>query len=1191
MATAGYLPPVVVEILGNDKDLVAKLIQAKTLLREFATEDTKARLGVTLGEFTSELTAARAELLNLAKQVTAARIGADAAPFWADIAKLRAELAAVSPLDINVGTTLGTALAQIETLRGELALVQAQQMAAGAGGAGTSGFDALAGGGSAAGGGAANAVFGMTGLLHMSHLLTPEIVGLATALFSVGAGFAALGIASIGAASDIYKGSAAVSAAKNAIAAAIPGTTQWQTGVTNLGLAWSQIPANLQPAVHAIQNMLGRMGSSPMATEIQRFLGGQANILSSMFSGAGSAFQPLIMATEHAIVTVEGLIKKSIGSGSLQRFVAGISHMVGPATVELFQLATAIMHIAAGFAKAVTDGQGMEVLVGLFQRLASLANSKFFQGFVSGWVDFDRVLSTVLGALLHVINVVTGMSGSFAAIAPILGFVASGLLAAKGAAWLLQKQFPKLQEGMKGLASGAISVGLFSAGLVGAVKDVSTLVHASDPLSGALHAVGSWLGFASKKGTSFNDTLGGAKKALNGAIPVTANFTAAQDLLVRASQATGSAIASAATGFATFTVKVPQSYAKMLANLQNQNGTLATWAADAQQLLKMGVNPGAVTSMAQQAPQELGVALAHLKKTGAAGLDQLNTVWQEKLMVTQMSSSKGVSGMTQAMVKGFQSGTPIVHNAAAALATTLGAALRTPFTGTQASIQAIAKQLSSLSPATSAALAGALGKLGLSASKAAVHTAAVQKHAASMGSTFISLAGNVGMVAVGFSGTVSAVKKIPAGIAKVGGALGSIVGKAASAASSVASFAATLGHAAISGLASLGELVVGMIGVEVEGETLNAVLGVGVIGALVLLGIAIYELVTHWKTVWKAIVAAARVAEAGLQAAWSAIEGAAKTIWASIGGIVKSAWGVISGVIKIYVAISVAYIKVAWALVSTVFKVTWDLVAGVVKSAWAVISGLVKVGVAIITGIIKFFAALFTGNWTAMWNDIKNTARTVWNDILGIFTGAIGAMLGAGKAIMNALASGFTAVINAVTGAAKSVWNAVIGVFSSAVHFFEDIGKSIIQGLVNGIKGATHLVSSAIHGVVSLVKHIPVIGGLIGSPSPYFIEVGHAISEGLGLGVTGGAGKALTAVRALGAAVTGAGAGMRMSGLAGAGVGMGGGHVINQQIHLTFTGTAPQPAAIGRMTQQAVATENRKLLQSLRGGTSRIGYR
>ncbi|MGC8473067.1 MAG: phage tail protein [Candidatus Dormibacteria bacterium] len=1187
MATAGYLPPVVVEIIGNNKDLVAKLLQAKAMLRELAGEDTQARLGVTLGEFTTDLSAARVELLNFAKEVTNAQLGADAAPFWADIAKLRAELASTSPLDINVGTTLGTALAQIETLRGELALMQAQGMADTGG---------LGGAESAAGGAATNAIFGAAGIAHMAHLFTPEVVGLASALFAVGAGFTALGVASIGAASDIYSGASAVSAAHNAIAAAIPGTTQWQKGVVSLGQAWSAIPANLQPAVHAIQGVLGRMGSSPLATEIQQFLGGQAVSLGAMFSGAGSAFQPLIMATEHAIVTVEGMIKSSIGSGSLQRFVRTISNMVGPATVEIYQLVSAILGIAEGFAKAVTDGQGMEVLVGLFQRLATFANGSFFQGFVSGWVDFDRVLSTVLGLVLHFINILTTVGGSFASIAPLLGAVASGLLAVEGTAWLLQNVFSKMLGlpvdqflgNMKGFAKAAIPVGIFAAGVTGLVGNITSLLHVKDPLTSVFHSIGGLIGRLSKFGTSANSTIGKEKKALQGAIPVTATFTSAQDLLIRSTQQIGSSLAGAATGFANFTVAVPQSYNKMLANLQNQNSTLASWAGQAQQLLALGVDPGAVTAMAQQAPQELGVALAHLRQTGAAGLTQFNAVWQEKLMVAQMSSSKGAAGMGAAMIKGFQSKTPAVHQAAVTLATTLGTALQTPFTGTSSSIQNIANQLNSLSPATVQALAGALGKTGLAASHASTASTKLKSHTASLGSTLLSTAANAGMVAMGFSGTVKAVKGVPKALGAVAGKVGSFIGDVGNAASAVASFGQKLGAAALAGVVSLGELAAGMMGATIESTILNAALGVGVIGALVLLGVGIYELVTHWKTVWHAIVAAARAAAKALGAVWRFLKADAQAIWAHIAGVVKAVWAVIGPAVKVGAALVVGYVKVYWAILSTIFKVVWDVVAGVVKVAWDVIVGIVKVAIAIVTGIIKFFAALFTGNWKAMWNAIKGTVSTVWKDIQGIFLGAVGAMAGAGQAIMNALAGGFNAAVNAVSGAAQSVWNAVTGVFSGAARFLKHVGKAIVQGLANGISGAIHFVKSAMSAVVSVVKHIPIVGGLIGSPSPYFITVGHAIGEGLGIGVRGGAPKAISAVQGLALGVRAAGAGMGL-GVAGAGVGVGA--TIHQSVNLTFTGTAPEPAAIARVTQKALAAENEKLVARLRTGTSRVGYR
>src|ERR1035437_578271 len=86
--------------------------------------------------------------------------------------------------------------------------------------------------------------------------------------------------------------------------------------------------------------------------------------------------------------------------------------------------------------------------------------------------------------------------------------------------------------------------------------------------------------------------------------------------------------------------------------------------------------------------------------------------------------------------------------------------------------------------------------------------------------------------------------------------------------------------------------------------------------------------------------------------------------------------------------------------------------------------------------------------------------------------------------------SGVVAIFSTVEGKIK-------GVFSGAATWLFDIGKAIVEGLVNGVKSAIGDITSAIGNVVSIVKKIPVIGGLFGSPSPYSATIGEAIGQGL----------------------------------------------------------------------------------------------
>lgn len=812
----GYLPPVLVEIEGTAKPFLATLAKSRAELAAWAKQDPMAKLGLRMGEFESDLTAAKKQLLDFATQVTNAKLGATADQFWTEIAALRAQMAAMSPLDINVDANVAQAMAQVDMLRGNLAGLQTEGLVGAAGGGD-------AGGGGGGGRGALGGALTAMALLHTAHLFTPEVLGLASALVAVGAGFTALGVASIGAASDIYAGFHAVSTAQNAIATAIPGTTQWTTAVGQLGAAWSGIPGALQPAVTAINNLMQSFGKTPMAKEIQGFLGAQAGTIAGMFSKGGSTFAPLILATERAVQTIEGMISHAMGSGGLGRLVGSLAKMVGPATVELAQLATALAQVGLAFAHAIQGGQGMQTLVDLARMLAQVFNSSIFQGFITGWTDFDRILAEVIGGLFKVIGYAVRVDSGLKGIGTVVGFAASAFLAFRAVLFVLGKVgvgvdgLYKSTGKFLGLAGG---IGLMGVGLTGLVQNFSTLLHVSDPLKSAFHAVASWLGVASTAASTANQTINGFTLSLNGPIKVTGQLSAAMTLLVRSEQSIGSSLTQAATGFATFTHAAATTVNKMIANLKTQNGTIASWAADAQKLIQRGMTPSAVASLAQQAPQDL-----HAMATATtAQLQQMNVQWQEKLLEAKMSGKQGIAGMITAMETGLRSGTPTVQAAAAALATTLGQQVNVPFTGTVTSIKQIGAALNTIPTSVLQTLAGHTQNAATAMTKLGGATSAVKAPAASLTNTLLSMGTNLAMLG---GGTLMTIKSLAGIFRRTGGA-------ASGASIEVDALAASEDTAAASGVAAAGEEGVGALaglGGLLGPAGLLAV-GAGVVGGL-----------------------------------------------------------------------------------------------------------------------------------------------------------------------------------------------------------------------------------------------------------------------------------------------------------------------------------------------------------------------
>lgn len=980
-------------------------------------------------------------------------------------------------------------------------------------GGGTSGADTT--GTATATAAAGNAV----ALAHAAHVFMPEILGLGAALLSVAAGFAVLAVASSGALVDIGKGFSAVSGAQNAILAAVPGTTQWAAAVGQLGQAWSTIPAILQPAVSAINKMMQGFGTTPMANELQRFWGAQAQIIGHLFAGGGQVFAPLIMATERAMVTVEGMLSKALGGGGLAHIVGTLSHMVGPALVELVQMAAAIAKIAVGFASAVQAGQGMEALVTLFRALAALVNSSIIQGFITGWVDLDRLFSDAIGTLFRLVGMIGSVTGGMHSIGVAIGFVVSGMVLLKSAAFVLGRMgrdTTAFQGAMSGVLAQTAGVAAFAVGITGLVGEVARLLHVGDPLTSVWHKVAGAIGLVSHSAMGGVNTIAGYTSQLNGTIPVTGNVTAAMDLLVRSEQSVGSSLGGmVAKGFGPLRVSalgagaavstLTDSVQTLISNMLHSNQSVAQWAADAQILIKRGMDPAAVASLAQQAPQDL----ASMATATTAQLGQMNVQWAEKMMEAKMSGQNGVNAMIAAITAGLTSGTPVTRAAAEALATTLGKTLNVPFTGSVASVQAIGTALNALPASVIATLAGKTSQYSAAANDAAAATKKAAAAAGGLGAQLGTLAMDFGLVAVELVPTV-----------RMLGSLGGLVGRATG--------------SIYLNIAALGEWAAALIGVTVESVALNVALGVGVIGAVALLGMGIYELVSHlgplkaalilgavgvtalgvafifldaipvvalivaiglavvglvagiiylaknWSSVWGLIRSVSEAVWGALRTAWQATINAIVVAWRAVSGALMTAWrfvwqalvtayhAVVDPLVGLFKAFSTALVSIANTLkniLDPIFNAMWD----VLKFGWSVVRAFLLIGFAVFRDLTIAAWNLIKTVFVDVWNGISSLIHTVWTATSGWVLSAWGTFRGLTASVWNLIKQPIFTVWNDLFGPAgvvRVVWMAVSGWLSAQWASF----TTILTRTWNTIKQAVIRVWDALFGPKGIVR-------------------------------------------------------------------------------------------------------------------------
>ena len=237
---------------------------------------------------------------------------------------------------------------------------------------------------------------------------------------------------------------------------------------------------------------------------------------------------------------------------------------------------------------------------------------------------------------------------------------------------------------------------------------------------------------------------------------------------------------------------------------------------------------------------------------------------------------------------------------------------------------------------------------------------------------------------------------------------------------------------------ALGTVTAGLIAMSIAGAIAEAtfspviVIVGAVVAALVLLGIGIYELVTHWKEVWTDI-------KNWVNDAWQYIKPIWDLLYAYIVGPMVSGVQFWIGVFKQAFTDSQTAVTVAWSII----KGAWDLL-------YAYVIGPMVSG-------IQFWVGIFEQAWT----DAQTAVSTAWNFISGTLTTLTGWFTGLPGQIVTAIGSGLTVLYQ---------W-----------------GKDLVTGIVNGIGDAASAIGTAlwnaIKGAVTSAKgainSIPIVGSAV----------------------------------------------------------------------------------------------------------------
>ena len=258
-----------------------------------------------------------------------------------------------------------------------------------------------------------------------------------------------------------------------------------------------------------------------------------------------------------------------------------------------------------------------------------------------------------------------------------------------------------------------------------------------------------------------------------------------------------------------------------------------------------------------------------------------------------------------------------------------------------------------------------------------------------------------------------------------------VANTAATVANTVARVASTAATAVWSAVTTAATAVATAFGVALDVAT-------GPIGLMVLavaaLGVGIYELVTHWKTVMRF-----------LESTWTTIVSFGTRLWDSLAAFFKK-WGldvlmVMTGPVGI---LAISLVK-HWKTIQTDAENVWNAVSKFFSTITAAIGQTFN----------KFITPLKT-SWSQAWAQIKSTFESVWNGIKSFIVPVIQAI----EAPIQGLISTVSSAISAIANLPKTVGN---------------IGGAVVSGAEN-LLGIGHPAAASSHTTVHMTNTIHVHG-------------------------------------------------------------------------------------------------------------------
>ncbi|HET9893707.1 MAG TPA: phage tail tape measure protein [Streptosporangiaceae bacterium] len=283
--------------------------------------------------------------------------------------------------------------------------------------------------------------------------------------------------------------------------------------------------------------------------------------------------------------------------------------------------------------------------------------------------------------------------------------------------------------------------------------------------------------------------------------------------------------------------------------------------------------------------------------------------------------------------------------------------------------------------------------------------------------------------------------------------------------------------------------------------------------AVIALGVALYELWQHCKTVRDAVADVGKFFVTGWR---DALKGAGEIIkwfdsgpmvwihqqiavfqkfWAKnhkeIEQIASNAWALIKDIIIPTWETIWAIVKSVFDVAVGVFKATWAVIIGVLKITWTVIETVVSTAIKVVLDVISATLDIIQGHWSAAGKDLQDATGAIWHGVVRIIksvTSDFGSMLvSAGKDLVSGLMNGIRSMIGSLQSEAANMAGSVL---HSVLHVFDShspsrkmyqIGVWVTQGLALGIGETARQVTAVARKLAADVTRALAAGEITGS--------------------------------------------------------------------------------------------------------------